>query len=130
MSYDVAATAEVIADTLADAVEGAVAVYAKPPPTFNGPALIVAWPTTIERNTPAFGVDLATVSVLAAVGPEEMERGAALMGVATAALEADRTLGGVLAHGALVVSAWRAWRIVTVAGSHVLLAELILEIRA
>lgn len=130
MSYDHAAVAAAIEANLAAAVEGAVATYAKPPPMFSPPALIVAWPSTVERNLPAFGVDLATVSVIAATGPEEMEREANLLQVATAALEADRTLGGVLAHGALTVPSWRAWRVVTVGGERVLLAELILEIRA
>ena len=105
-------------------------MFADPPPSFNVPAYIVAWPTSVLYNSPVFGVDLATLPVLAAVAPDQSPQLDDLLNVATAALEANPTLGGVLAQGTLVVTEQRNWRILAdVAGARFLAAELTVEIR-
>jgi hypothetical protein len=130
MGWQRATVAQAIVDTLTAASEGALAVFADPPPSFNVPAYIVAWPTQVLYNDPAFAVDTATLPVIAAVAVEQSAQLDNLLDVARAALDADPTLGGLLAHGVVVVGEQRNWRILTdVAGARFLAGELILTVR-
>jgi hypothetical protein len=130
MGWNRATVAAAITATLTAAVEGAIAVFPDPPPSFNVPAFIVAWPTQVLYNDPAFAVDTATLPVLAAVATDQSAQLDNLLTVALGALVADPTLGGLLAHGVVVVGEQRNWRILTdVAGARFLAAELILTIR-
>lgn len=130
MGWQRTAVAQAIVSTLTAATEGAVAVFGEPPPSFNVPAYIVAWPVNVTYNVPIFGVDMATLPVLAAVATDQSAQLDDLIGVARAALDQDSTLGGLLVHGTLIVTDQRNWRILAdVAGARFLAAELILDIR-
>lgn len=125
-----AAVAPAICATLQLATEGTIACFPDPPPTFNVPAYIVAWPTTVTYHQPLMGVDEATLPLLAAVATEQSARMDDMLNVARWALVNDPTLGGLLAFGVVVVVAQRNWRILAdVAGARFLCAELTLEIR-
>jgi hypothetical protein len=129
MGWQRATVAAAVASVLA-AAEPSVTAFADPPPSFNVPAYIVAWPTTVAYDNPAFGVDLATLPVLAAVATDGSAQLDDLLDTARKALDADPTLGGLLAHGSLTVREQRNWRILAdVAGARFLAAELNLEIR-
>jgi hypothetical protein len=130
MSWQRTHVAKAVAAVLDNATEGNVTTFADPPPSFNVPAYIVAWPTTVSYHTPAYGIDEATLPLIAAVGTEESDKLDHLLGVARDALETDPTLGGVLLHGGVVVTEERNWRVLAdVAGSRFLAAELTLDIR-
>jgi len=119
--------AAALADLLEVATASTVTVLETPPATFNPPALVVNYPATVTKHTPAFGVDLAALTVLAAVGVSEGDSLDGLLGTATAAIEADPTVGGAVQHAKPLE--WRNWRILTVAGIDMLAAEVALEIR-
>jgi len=122
--------AEAVAATLTAATEGTVAVFADPPATFNVPALIVGWPTTVTYHAPLMGVDEATLPLICAVAENQSARMDDLLNVARWALVNDPTLGGVLAFGVVVVATQRNWRVLAdAAGARFLAAELTLEIR-
>jgi hypothetical protein len=116
-----------LAEVLGAGTAGTVTVFPAPPATFNPPALVVQYPTTVTKHSPAFGVDLAALPVLAAVGAPEGGALDALLEQATAAVEADISLAGTVQSAKTVE--WRNWRILTVAGVDMLVAELVLEIR-
>jgi hypothetical protein len=122
--------APAICATLTTATEGSITCFPDPPPSFNPPAYIVAWPTTVTYHAPLMGVDEATLPLLCAVAENQSARLDDLLNVARWALVNDPTLGGLLANGLVVVAAQRNWRILAdVAGARFLCAELTLEIR-
>ena len=130
MSWSRSSVAAAIGARIVAATEGAVACFADPPPSFNVPAYIVAWPTLVLYNDPTFGVDLVTLPLLAAVAVDQSDQLDSMLDVARAALVDDPTLGGLLTHGTTVVREQRNWRVLTdVAGARFLAAELTLEIR-
>ena len=81
----------------------------------------------MAKHTPSFAVDLASVSVLGAVGVEDGDGLDDLLSVANDAIEVDPSLGLAVQHARVVE--WRNWRVFTSAGANLLVAELALEIR-
>jgi hypothetical protein len=121
--------ATAIATDLTNATEGGISAFADPPPTFNVPAFIVGWPQTVSFHRPAFGIDEVTLPIIVAVGLPESAVLDSLLITARGALEADRTLGGVLTYGDMVVDGTRNWRmLVDVGGGQYLAADLMLTI--
>jgi hypothetical protein len=122
-----------VADAIAAMLSSAsptVAVFADPPSSFNVPAFIVAWPATVFYNNPTFGVDLASLPVLATVATDQSGQLDDLLNAALGALIKDPSLGGLLTHGAATVREQRNWRILAdVAGARFLAAELVVEVR-
>lgn len=130
MGWNRADVADAICTTLDTAAEGSVATFPDPPPSFNVPAYIVAWPTNVSYNAPVYGVDLATLPLIVAVAENQSGYLDTLLDLARQALANDPTLGGLLSVGVLIVTDQRNWRVLAdVAGSRFLAAELILEIR-
>jgi hypothetical protein len=130
MSWARASVATAIAADLFAATEGGVTAFADPPPTFNIPAFIVGWPQTVIYDIPIMGVDEVTLPVITVAGLPEAAAVDQMLNTARAALEADRTLGGLLAHGVLVVTGTRNWRaLLDVGGGQYLAADLMLTIR-
>jgi hypothetical protein len=130
VTWQRAPVAAAVAAVLTAASEGAVTVFADPPASFNVPAYVVAWPSVVTYHSPTFGVDIATLPVLACVATDQSAQCDALLGSARAAFEADPTLGGTLTHGVVVVTEERNWRILAdVSGARFLAAQLTLEIR-
>lgn len=129
MSWQRAPVAQAIAADLFAAAEGGITTFADPPPTFNIPAYIVGWPQTVGYHRPAFGIDEVTLPVITVAGLPEASVLDQMLVTARTALEADRTLGGVLAHGDLVVDGTRNWRaLLDVGGGQYLAADLMLTI--
>jgi hypothetical protein len=129
VSWSRAPVAAAIATDLFNGSEGGVTAFADPPATFNVPAYIVGWPQTTTFHRPAFGIDEVTLPVIVAAGLPEPAVLDQLLVTARAALEADRTLGGLLAYGDLVVDGVRNWRmLVDVGGGQYLAADLMLTI--
>jgi hypothetical protein len=130
MSWARASVAQAIAADLFAATEGGVTAFADPPPTFNIPAFIVGWPQTVIYDIPIMGVDEVTLPVITVAGLPEAAAVDQMLITARACLEADRTLGGLLAHGVLVVTGTRNWRaLLDVGGGQYLAADLMLTIR-
>jgi hypothetical protein len=130
MSWARASVAQAIAADLFAATEGGVTAFADPPATFNIPAFIVGWPQTVIYDIPIMGVDEVTLPVITVAGLPEASILDQMLGTARACLEADRTLGGLLAHGVLVVTGTRNWRaLLDVGGGQYLAADLMLAIR-
>jgi hypothetical protein len=127
MSWDRPTAAAALAGVIAAATDGTVTVLEQPPATFNPPALVVGYPQTVSLHNPAFAVDQAALTVLAAVGAPEGDDLDGLLEVATRAVEGDPTLGGAVQIAK--PTEWRNWRMLTVAGVDMLTAELALEIR-
>lgn len=127
MSWNRAAAAAALAAALEAATNDTVTVLDRPPATFNPPALIVQYPQTVTRHTPAFATDLATLTILGAVGLEAPETLDALLDLADQAISADPTLGDVVQ--AAKPTELRNWRILPVAGAEYLSAELALTIQ-
>lgn len=127
MSWDRPTAAAALAGVLTTATEDLVFVHDKPPATLNAPSLVVSYPTTVVKHSPAFAVDQASLAVLAAVGVEDGDNLDGLLSVATSAIESDPSLGGAVQYAKPVE--WRNWRIMTSAGASLLVAELALEIR-
>lgn len=124
------AASEALAGLLVDATADLAplpSVFDTPPTSVNPPALIVQFPTTITKHVPTFAIDQVdwTVSAVAGLGdPETLDE---LLAVATAAVEADPSLGQVVQICKPVEH--RNWRLLTVAGADFLAADLILETR-
>lgn len=127
MSWDRPAAAAALVEVLEAATASTVTVFDTPPATFNPPALVVNYPATVTKHNPTFAIDLAALSVLAAVGVSEGDTLDGLLDTATTAIEADPTLVAAVQHAKPVE--WRNWRVLTVSGIDVLTAELALEIR-
>jgi hypothetical protein len=127
VSWDRPSASAALAFVLEAATDGAVTVFETPPATFNAPALVVNYPSTVTKHTPAFAVDQAELTVTAAVGAADGDKLDALLDAATAAIETDPTLGGAVQHAKPVE--WRTWRLLAVSGIDLLAADLALEIR-
>jgi hypothetical protein len=117
--------AAAVAGVLA-ALDG-IAVFATPPETFNPPAYIVGYPSSVAYGHVGFGMDLASLPVMAAAGPNSADDVDALIQNAKDAIDADPTLGGAVGNATVATQA--NWRRVDVAGAQVLAADLVLEIR-
>ena len=129
MTWSRATVAEALAGVLFAAAEGAVSTFADPPATFNVPAMIVGWPQSVTYHRPAFGIDEVTIPVIVAAGLSEPGKVDDLLRLARTALEADPTLGGVLAFGGLTVDGGRNWRaLLDVGGGQYLAADLMLTV--
>jgi hypothetical protein len=129
VTWQRAPVATALAALLSSAAEGSVTTFPDPPSSFNVPAYIVAWPSVVNYHTPAFGLDEATLPVLACVATDQSAQLDALLNTARAALEADPTIGGTIKTGGLTVTAERNWRVLAdVAGARFLAAELTLTI--
>jgi hypothetical protein len=129
VSWSRAPVAQAIATDLFNGSEGGVTAFADPPASFNVPAYIVGWPQTVNYHRPAFGIDEVTLPIITVAGLPEPAVLDQLLISARAALEADRTLGGVLAHGDLVVDGIRNWRaLLDVGGGQYSAADLMLTI--
>jgi len=127
VSWDRPSAAAALVDVLETATASLVTVHDRPPSTLNAPALVVSYPTTVTKHTPAFAIDQAELAVMGAVGVEDGDSLDGLLETATAAVEANPTLGGAVQH--CKPTAWRNWRIFTSAGASLLVAEVALEIR-
>ena len=127
MSWARTPVAAALVDMLTAATEGAVTVFDRPPATFNVPAMVVADPTRVEYRTPAFGVDLARISVICAAGADQVDMVDDLIAVAVAALQADPSLGGAVQVCQVIEQA--NWRVLTVGGAEFRAADVVLEIR-
>ena len=119
--------AAALSQVLTDATDSAVSVFPSPPGTFNPPALIVQFPTSVLKHVPAFGIDSAQLTVLAATGVLDTDGHDQLLEVASAALEANQTLNGAVQ--VLRPTEWRAWRVMTVSGIDLLVAEIAVDVR-
>jgi hypothetical protein len=128
VSWDRPTAVAAVAATLAAAAGETIPVFDHPPATFNVPAIIVSHPETVSYNTPAFGIDLATIAVVCAAGLDDAFTVDQLIHLAITALSPDPMLGG-RAVMSVNVSEQRNWRAVNVAGADYLTAELVLEIR-
>jgi hypothetical protein len=122
-----------VAAALVDALEaiepisaGLVSCFDRPPTVFNAPAYVVAYPDTVQKNTPAFGIDLTTISIICAHAVDQADGVDELLEAADKAINADLTLGGVVQVAQ--VKEQRSWRVFTIGGVQMLLAELSLEI--
>ncbi|HSS11148.1 MAG TPA: hypothetical protein VLL25_14775 [Acidimicrobiales bacterium] len=126
MSYDLAAVAHAVADTLDKSFDGTVKVHPFPVQTFNVPAVIVAWPDLVEPSRVAPSVDRVRLPVMCAVGLDRTDQLSMLMEDTAAALYRDRSLGGLARQ--LAVAMYRNYRAVNVAGADFLTAELLLDL--
>lgn len=126
MSWDRTAAAAALAEMLRSALPE-VPVFEAPEATFNAPALVCQFPTSVLLSSPSFGVDTASWAVLAAVGAAEADRLDELLASATAVVRLDPTLGRVVQTTRPLE--WRNWRLLTVAGAELLAADLALETR-
>ncbi len=99
----------------------------KPPATFNPPTVVVQFPLTVTKHSPAFAIDVADLALLVAVGAPEGELLDQMLGLLDDAIQADQTLGGVVQVAK--PTQWRNWRILTVAGADLLCADLALTIQ-
>jgi hypothetical protein len=104
-----------------------VSVFSSPPGTFNAPALIVQYPLTVAISAASIGVDLASWTVLGAVGVDQADALDVLLQDAAAVVRLDPTLGRVVQ--ATKTTELRNWRLLHVAGVELLTAELALESR-
>ena len=120
------ALAEVLTDATAD-LAPLPSVFDRPPTTVNPPALIVQFPTTVTKHVPTFAIDQVDWTVTAVAGLGDPETIDTLLAVATAAVEDDPGLGTVVPICKPVEH--RNWRLLTVAGTDMLAADLILETR-
>jgi hypothetical protein len=131
MTWDGAAGRAALAATLTAGLEfrtPTVSVFAKPPATYNAPALVVAYPNSVSLGVPSFGIDLVSHTVIAAVGVDQGDDLDTLLRDAGAAIKLDPTLGGAVQMCKPVEH--RNYRIANVAGVDLLTAELALETRA
>lgn len=127
MSWSRTPVAAALGEVLTAATEGAVTVFERPPATFNVPAFIVADPTRVEYRTPAFGIDLARISVICAAGADGVDLVDNLIATAVAALQADQGLGGAVQSCQVIEQS--NWRMITVGGAEYRAADVVLEIR-
>jgi hypothetical protein len=126
MGWDRTAVAAALAETLS-AIDPTVSVYPTAPETFNPPVYVVGYPRLVLYANPTFNTDTATVPVMVGVGMAEADRADAMLGAARDAIEADITLGGVVV--AVRVTEQSGWRRLSVAGSEILAADLVCDIR-
>lgn len=129
MSWDRAAAAKALAACLTHAVQEvgeAIAIFDKPPPSLNPPALVVGRPLQVQFSAYTISIDEAELPVSAVVGVDEDDRAAELLDIARLAV-ADRTLGGVVqvCYPALE----RNWRNLNVAGTDLLAADVVFTIQ-
>jgi hypothetical protein len=117
--------AAAIAETL-DRLDPAVNVFATPPESFNPPAYIVGYPRTVAYGQQVFGIDLATIPIMIAVGPNEVDRADAMVNMAKDALTSDPSLGRAVQG--LTAPEQSNWRRLNVSGIDVLAVDLVLEI--
>jgi hypothetical protein len=129
VTWDGAAARAGLAATLTAAVEGTnVNVFSAPPSTFNPPALVVQYPTSVTKYTASYGLDMATWAVMAAVGLEnQSDYLDQLCNIAADAVYADPSISGVTQSSR--VTEFRNWRILLMSGVELLTAEVIIETR-
>jgi hypothetical protein len=125
MSWQRAAMADALTTVLSAAT--GVSVFPSPPATFNPPAIVVNFPTTVTKHVPAFAIDSATVTLLCATGVAEAEALDQLLETTSAALETDQTLSGAVQL--IKPNTWQSWRVLNVAGVEMLAAEISCEVR-
>jgi hypothetical protein len=104
-----------------------ITVLSTPPATFNAPALVVQYPQTVTKYVASFGVDLASWTVLGAVGLDQPDTLDGILNDAAAAVFLDPTLSGAVQTTKVVEL--RNWRIVATGGAELLAAEVALESR-
>jgi hypothetical protein len=125
MSWNRAQVADAVVGLL-QPFDATVTCFVAPPATFNPPAYVVGWPTTVVYDTRLFGIDVATLPVAAAGGVEETDRVDELLETARKALD-DGNLSGTVQHARVMSQA--NWRPVRVSGIDMLVADLVLEIQ-
>jgi hypothetical protein len=111
MSWDRPAAADALVAVLAAATADLTpppTCFPNPPSTFNPPAIIVSLPLTVTKHVPAFGIDRVTLVLLVAAGVTEADLVDELLGLASAAIEADKSLGGAVQL--CNPDEWRNWR--------------------
>ena len=126
MSWSRAPVAAALVEALEAVSAGLVSCFDRPPAVFNAPAYVIGYPDTVQINDPAFGIDLATMSVICAQVVDMSDGLDDLLAAAAKAVDADVTLGGVVQVAQ--VKEQRAWRATSVGGVQMLLAELSLQI--
>ena len=112
---------------LLEPLDPLASVFSSPPSTFNPPAYVVGYVTRVDYGVPSYTIDTATLPMLAAAGVAELDRVDAMLAAAKVAIGADPTLGGSVQVAR--VTTQQSWRVLSVAGSEILCADLVLEIR-
>jgi hypothetical protein len=123
MAWDLANVMDAVADALAPV---GVTVHARPPGTFNVPALLVMFPTGVEFSTPTISIDLVEMAVLAAVSLEAPDQLSALVTDVRQALGKDTRLGGAVQT--VRVARAQAVRPMAVAGATYLTCQIVMEV--
>jgi hypothetical protein len=103
------------------------AVLDRPTFTLTAPAIVVGRPTEVRYSMAALGVDEVVLPVGCVHSADSDDAVSELIDVVRDAVEADRTLGGVV--GVAYASGERSWRNVNVAGADYLMADVTLEIQ-
>jgi hypothetical protein len=127
VSWSRSPVAAALVELLEASSAGLVTCFDRPPAVFNAPAYVVGYPDSVAYAEPAFGVDQATMSVICAHVVDRADELDGLLAAAGKAISADVTLGGAVQS--VQVKEARSWRVFTVGGVQMLLAELSLEIR-
>ena len=129
MSWDRPTAAAALVEVLSGATAALTpppSCFTSPPSSFNPPALVVYLPTIVTKHIPAFGIDRIQLVVLVAAGTSEADLVDQLLGLATDAIQADKSLGGAVQL--CNPDEWRNWRILTVAGADLMAADLALTL--
>jgi hypothetical protein len=126
MTWNRADAAAAVAAIL-EPLDPSVSVFAAPPETYNPPAYVVGYPTNVVYDLPAFGIDQATLPVIAAAGLSQVDYVDELLEAAKKAINAAVALDGAVQS--CRVAEQQNWRVLNVAGVEMLAAEITLEIR-
>ena len=119
--------AAALVEMLTAATAELVTVFAKPPATFNPPAIVIARVERVTFSLAALNVDDVSLPLMA-IGPLDDDEGVSdLAETIRLAIRADPTLRGT------VQAAWpyeqRNWRPVNVAGADLLAVEVAVSIQ-
>jgi hypothetical protein len=126
MSWERQPVAQAVADLLVP-LDATVSVFEAPPSTFNAPAYVIWYPTSVTYDAFAFGVDLVLLPILCACGLGEWDRVDALATAAKKAVDGDPQLAGTVAVARAATQS--NWRQLDVGGALMLGADVVLEIR-
>lgn len=132
MSWSRAKACQALYNVLATAAEQspatpAPAVYQRPPGTLNAPAVVIGRPAEVRYGQFALSIDDAELPVICLAAQDGDDDVDALLLLVREALAADVTLGTTVLS--CTCSLERNWRMVRIAGSDMLAAELVLAIR-
>lgn len=118
---------EALAAVLQPVVDAGATVLPAPPGSFNPPAVLMQYPTTVTLHSPTFAIDTVDWTVTVVVGLHDGDTLDELLNAVTDLVEADQTLGRVVQ--VCQPTEWRSWRILNVSGADYLAADLVLNTR-